>query len=215
MFAAVPFLSASPLVAAWTSGTLTGLGMFAAVGAQSAFILRQGIARAHLFSILFICALIDACFIFASVSGLQTLTARLPGLAGFVLWFGVVFLSWYGLQSAHRAWRPAAGAQAEQAALSSRRAALLGAIGFSLLNPHFWLDMMVLGSIAHGFADARFGFAAGALTASVLWLIVLGLGSRLFAPFFRDPRAWRVLDGAIALVMFVLAWRLAAGAIAQ
>ena len=92
--------------------------------------------------------------------------------------------------------------------MSSRRAALLGAVGFTLLNPHFWLDMMVLGSIAHGFADARFGFAAGALTASVLWLTALGLGSRLCAPLFRDPRAWRWLDGSIAAVMFLLAWRL-------
>ncbi|CDM25664.1 LysE/ArgO family amino acid transporter [Castellaniella defragrans] len=207
MFAAA-MPTVSPLVAAWTSGTLTGLGMFAVVGAQSAFILRQGIARAHLSAILLVCALIDACFIFGSVSGLQALTAWLPGLAGAVQWCGVAFLSWYGVQSARRAWRPAAGPRADQAAVSSRRAALLGAVGFTLLNPHFWLDMMVLGSIAHGFADARFGFAAGALTASVLWLAALGLGSRLCAPLFRDPRAWRWLDGGIAAVMFLLAWRL-------
>lgn len=102
MFAAA-MPTVSPLVAAWTSGTLTGLGMFAVVGAQSAFILRQGIARAHLSAILLVCALIDACFIFGSVSGLQALTAWLPGLAGAVQWCGVAFLSWYGVQSARRA----------------------------------------------------------------------------------------------------------------
>lgn len=205
MFAA-PTLS--PLLAAWTSGTLTGLGMFAVVGAQSAFILRQGIAKAHLLAILLVCALIDAGFIFASVSGLQALMQRLPSLQDFVLWTGVVFLSWYGAQSALRAWRPTQNRETGQTALSSRRAALLGALGFTLLNPHFWLDMMVLGSIAHGFADARFGFAAGALTASVLWLTVLGLGSRLCASLFQSPSAWRWLDGGIAAVMFLLAWRL-------
>jgi len=155
-----------------------------------------------------VCALIDACFIFGSVSGLRALTDWLPGLADAVLWCGVVFLSWYGIQSARRAWRPATGPRADQAAVSSRRAALLGAVGFTLLNPHFWLDMLVLGSIAHGFDDARFGFAAGALTASVLWLAALGLGSRLCAPLFRSPGAWRWLDGGIAAVMFLLAWRL-------
>src|SRR5690606_41224075 len=113
-----------------------------------------------------------------------------------------------GLRGAGAAGKPAAGPRAVQAAVASRRAALLGAVGFALLRPHVWLDMMVLGWIAHGFADARFGFAAGALTASVLWLTALGLGSRLCAPLFRDPRAWRWLDGSIAAVMFLLAWRL-------
>jgi L-lysine exporter family protein LysE/ArgO len=213
MLGLVPF---SPLVAAWGSGTLTGLGMFAVVGAQSAFILRQGIARAHLLSILVVCALIDACFIFGSVVGLQAVLAWLPGLAGAVVWFGVAFLTWYGVQCAWRAWRPAPGTRAEASAVSSsRRGALLAAIGFTLLNPHFWLDMVVLGSIAHGFASARFGFAAGALTASVLWLSVLGLGARLCAPLFRRPGAWRWLDGGIALTMFAIALHLAAGAVAS
>ena len=207
MFAAV-LPAASPLVAAWTSGTLTGLGMFAVVGAQSAFILRQGIARAHLGLILLACVLTDAVCIFGSVWGLQLLTTWVPGLASIVRWCGVAFLTWYGLQSARRAWRPAIGSQTDQVALSSRRAALLAALGFSFFNPHFWMDIMVLGSIAHGFADARFGFAAGVVTASALWLLTLGIGSRLCAPLFRNPVAWRWLDGAIAVVMLVLAWRL-------
>ena len=205
MFALPAF---SPWVAAWSSGTLTGLGMFAVVGAQSAFILRQGIARAHLGAILLVCVLTDAVCIFSTVWGLQLLMSWLPGLTGIVQWCGVVFLTWYGLQSAHRAWRPASDAQHDQAALSSRRAALLAALGFSFFNPHFWMDIMVLGSIAHGFADARFGFAGGVVTASALWLLILGMGARLCAPLFRDPKAWRVLDGAIAVVMLLLAWRL-------
>ena len=86
---------------------------------------------------------------------------------------------------------------------------MLGALGFSLLNPHFWLDMVVVGSLAHGFDDARMAFAAGALTASLLWLAVLSIGSRLFAPFFASASAWRVLDGIIAVIMAALAVSLA------
>lgn len=198
------------LASAWASGIATGLGLFAVVGAQSAFILRQGLMRAHLLSILALCALIDAFFIFGSVLGLSTVLAWMPWLTDTILWFGIAFLSWYAYQSAMRAWRPQAHAQLARKALSSRRAALLGALAFSLLNPHFWLDMVVVGSLAQRFDEARLAFAAGTLTASVLWLLVLGTGSRMLAPLFSDPRAWRVLDGLIAMVMaslaFLLAW---------
>jgi len=204
------FVSSSAQLTAWASGTATGLGLFAVVGAQSAFILRQGLLRAHLISILLLCALIDAVFIFASVWSLQTITHWFPWLTDAILWFGVSFLLWYALQSARRARRPQAAAAMHQA-VPSRRAALLGALSFTLLNPHFWLDMMVVGSLAHGFADGRLAFAAGALSASVLWLAILGAGSRLLAPVFADPRAWRVLDGTIAVVMAGLALRLATG----
>lgn len=194
---------------AWASGTATGLGLFAVVGAQSAFILRQGLMRAHLLSILALCAAIDAVFIFASVWGLQAVAAWFPWLTQAILWFGVAFLAWYATQSARRALRARGGLLAARHAAPSRRAALLGAAGFTLLNPHFWLDIMVVGSLAHSFEDARLAFAAGALTASLLWLAVLGIGSRLFAPWFANPRAWRVLDGGIAVVLIVLAGRLA------
>ena len=202
------------LFTAWASGTATGLGLFAVVGAQSAFILRQGLMRAHLLSILALCAAIDAVFIFASVWGLQAVASWFPWLTRAILWFGVAFLSWYAVQSARRALWAQGGLQAAQHAVPSRRAALLGAAGFTLLNPHFWLDIMVVGSLAHGFDDARLAFAAGAVTASLLWLAVLGIGSRLFAPRFADPRAWRVLDGTIAIVMAALAIRLACNGLA-
>ena len=177
------------------------------MGAQSAFILRQGLMRAHLASVVAICALIDAVFIFASVSGLQALTTWFPWLTTAVLWFGVAFLSWYALQSARRAWSANGGLAAAREAVPSRRACW--ARWASLLNPHFWLDMVVVGSLAHGFDDARMAFAAGALTASLLWLAVLSIGSRLFAPFFASASAWRVLDGIIAVIMAALAVSLA------
>lgn len=193
------------LLSAWLSGTATGMGLFAVVGAQSAFILRQGLMRAHILSVLLICALIDTVFIFASVSGLQALIAWLPWLTSVILYFGVTFLAWYALQSARRACNSNSGLAAARDVAPSRRAAILGALGFSLLNPHFWLDMIVVGSLAHGFDEARMAFAAGALTASIIWLGVLGVGSRLFAPFFANARAWRILDGLIAVIMAALA----------
>src|SRR5690606_24002096 len=98
-----------PSLAAWASGTATGLGLFAVVGAQSAFILRQGLMRAHLLSILLTCALIDAVFIFASVWGLQTVAGWSPWLTDAILWFGVAFLGWYALQSARRALQSGTG----------------------------------------------------------------------------------------------------------
>ncbi|CAM4324454.1 LysE/ArgO family amino acid transporter [Bordetella muralis] len=203
------FASSPALFTAWASGTATGLGLFAVVGAQSAFILRQGLMRAHLLSILAICALLDGICIFASVWGLQTAVNWFPWLTHAILWFGVAFLAWYAFQSAQRAIRAQGGLTAAQHAVPSRSAALLAAAGFTLLNPHFWLDIMVIGSLAHGFNDARLAFAAGAVTASVLWLIVLGVGSRLFAPYFANPKAWRILDGVIAVIMAGLAMRLA------
>lgn len=199
----------SSFFSAWASGAATGLGLFAVVGAQSAFILRQGLMRSHLFSILLTCGLIDLVFIFASVWGLQTIAIWFPWLTTVILWLGVAFLLWYAFQSARRALGQGSALALAEQAVPSRRAALLGAMGFSLLNPHFWLDMMVVGSLAHSFGDARDGFAAGAFTASLIWLAVLGVGSRLFAPLFADPRAWRILDGCIAVIMAGLAFGLA------
>lgn len=202
-------VSSPAVFTAWASGTATGLGLFAVVGAQSAFILRQGLMRTHLVSILAVCALLDGICIFLSVWGLQTVVSWFPWLTHAILWFGVAFLTWYAFQSARRAIRGQGGLAAARHTVPSRSAALLAAAGFTLLNPHFWLDIMVLGSLAHSFEDARMAFAAGAITASILWLIVLGVGSRLFAPYFSNPRAWRILDGAIAVIMIALATRLA------
>jgi L-lysine exporter family protein LysE/ArgO len=216
----------SPSLSAWASGTATGLGLFAVVGAQSAFILRQGILRTHVLSIALTCALADAVLIFASVLGLQTVLSYIPGASDIITIGGVAFLAFYGWRSARRALHPAAAAGVSSTGLAnagmsdtapgntspanalSRNAAVLAALGFTLLNPHFWLDMMLVGSIAHGFGDARLAFAGGALTASLFWLSALTLGARLLAPMFAKPAAWRVLDGGVAAVMWLVAFRL-------
>ncbi|WP_256202331.1 LysE/ArgO family amino acid transporter, partial [Stenotrophomonas pictorum] len=179
---------------AWLSGAGIGIGLFAIVGAQSAFILRQGIMRQHVVPIIATCFAIDASFIFASVAGLRTLTDQLPWLTTVLLWGGVAFLAWYALQSARRALSGGGGMQLDDDAEQSLRTALMAAAGFSIINPHFWLDMMVIGSIADNFGNNRMAFAAGVVTASAAWLTMQGLGARLLAPLFTKPSTWRVLD---------------------
>jgi L-lysine exporter family protein LysE/ArgO len=206
---------ATPGLAAWLSGAATGIGLFAVVGAQSAFILRQGIARNHILAIIATCAVIDAAFIFASVAGLRRLTDALPWLTGALLWGGVAFLLWYALQSARRAIAGTGGLQVDETQGNSRKAMMLAAAGFSVINPHFWLDMVVIGSIADNFGAARMNFAAGVATASLIWLIAQGLGARALAPLFTKPRTWRVLDGSIAVILCVLALGLAIGGLPE
>ncbi len=194
---------------AWLSGAGIGIGLFAIVGAQSAFILRQGIMRQHVIPIIATCFVIDASFIFASVAGLRTLTYQLPWLTTVLLWGGVAFLGWYALQSAWRAVVGGGGMQLDDNAEQSLRTALMAAAGFSIINPHFWLDMMVIGSIAENFGNQRMAFAAGVVTASATWLTLQGLGARMLAPLFTRPATWRVLDGTIAAILSVLALTLA------
>lgn len=201
--------STSPGLMAWLSGAATGLGLFAVVGAQSAFILRQGILRTHIIPVIATCAAIDGLFVFASVAGLNTLTQALPWLTTVILWGGVAFLGGYAFKSAHRAIVGGGSMGQAQDGNGSRHAVIMAAIGFSIVNPHFWLDMMVIGSIAENFGQARMAFAAGVVTASCLWLTAQGLGARLLAPLFEKPQTWRVLDGVIAVLLGVLAVGLA------
>ncbi len=202
-------ISAQAAGSAWLSGAGIGIGLFAIVGAQSAFILRQGIMRQHVIPIIATCFAIDAVFIMASVAGLRQLTAQLPWLTTVLLWGGVAFLTWYAAQSARRAVAGGGGMKLDDNGEQSLRAALMAAAGFSIINPHFWLDMMVIGSIADNFGESRMAFAIGAVTASGVWLTVQGLGARMLAPLFTKPSTWRILDGTIAVILSVLALTLA------
>lgn len=206
MFSVIPAQAAG---SAWLSGAGIGIGLFAIVGAQSAFILRQGIMRQHVIPIIATCFAIDAVFIMASVAGLRQLTAQLPWLTTVLLWGGVAFLTWYAAQSARRAVAGGGGMKLDDNGEQSLRAALMAAAGFSIINPHFWLDMMVIGSIADNFGESRMAFAIGVVTASGVWLTVQGLGARMLAPLFTKPSTWRILDGTIAVILSVLALTLA------
>jgi L-lysine exporter family protein LysE/ArgO len=193
---------------AWVSGLLTGLGLFAAVGAQSAFILRQGLQRIHVGSVLAVCAGVDALCIFGSVLAWRALSNQVSWLLPALAWCGAVFLGAYAARAAYRAWSSSSGLAPASGPAGTRRGAMLAALGFTVINPHFWLDVALIGSLAQGFGHHAVAYAAGVTTASALWLLALGGGARLLGPLFRDPRAWRVLDGSIAVVMAALAWRL-------
>jgi len=194
------------------SGLVTGLSLIVAIGAQNAFVLRQGLRRHHVLLVVGVCALSDLALILAGVAGIGTIIDRAPGVLTIVRWFGVVFLLGYGLIATRRAIR---GGHLEAAAdrQLSTQAVLATALAFTWLNPHVYLDTVLLvGSIAstHG-PSGQWWFAAGACIASIGWFTALGFGARALTPLFRRPNAWRVLDGGIAIVMLTLAASLIIG----
>ncbi len=183
-----------------------------AIGAQHAFVLRQGLRRQHVLAVVAICALTDAVLMFSGTAGLGAVITANPSLLRITTWGGAAFLIAYGIFALQRALRPRAMEVGDEPPMSLR-AAVLACLGFTFLNPHVYLDTVVLvGTLAnqHG-PDGRWVFATGAALASVTWFSALGWGARLLTPVFARPNAWRILDGAIALVMFTLAILLLAG----
>ena len=194
------------------SGLVTGLSLIVAIGAQNAFVLRQGLRRHRVLLVVGVCALSDLALILAGVAGIGTIIERAPGVLTVVRGFGVGFLLGYGLLAARRAIR---GGHLETAAdrQLSTQAVLATALAFTWLNPQVYLDTVLLvGSIAstHG-PSGQWWFAAGACVASLGWFTALGFGARALTPLFRRPNAWRVLDGGIAVVMITLAASLIIG----
>ncbi|WP_439572228.1 LysE/ArgO family amino acid transporter [Phreatobacter sp.] len=206
-------MNATALLQAGSTGFLIGLGLIVAIGAQNAFVLRQGLAGRHVFAVATVCALADALLIAAGVAGLGTLVASSPVLVRVTAWGGAAFLVVYGLMAACRAFAPATLEPEGDAGEAGLGATLAAALAFTLLNPHVYLDTVVLvGSLSAQFeGPARLAYAGGAMAASVLWFYCLAYGARLLAPVFARPAAWRVLDGIIALVMWAIALRLLLG----
>jgi L-lysine exporter family protein LysE/ArgO len=190
----------------------TSAALIIAIGAQNAFVLRQGLARAHVLPVVLICALSDALLISAGILGLGALVQQHPALLALARWGGATFLLVYGFIAARRALRPGS-MQAADGAAGSLRTALLACLAFTWLNPHVYLDTVVLlGSIASQQPDEqRAAFGVGAVSASMVWFTALGFGARWLAPLFARPAAWRVLDGLIACVMWAIAWGLITG----
>lgn len=197
------------------TGFAVGGSLIVAIGAQNAFVLRQGIKREHVFAVALFCALSDAILIALGVAGLGFLIERVPGLINAVTIFGIVFLVAYGLMAAKRALAPSA-MQVGQGAPLTLKAALYACAAFTLLNPHVYLDTVVLlGTVAGSFADlpARAAFAAGASAVSILWFAGLGHGARLLAPVFAKPIAWRIVDLSVAAIMGTVAYSLVRAAL--
>jgi len=195
-----------PLAAPALEGFLLGASLIVAIGAQNAFVLRQGLARRHVFAVAAFCTLSDAVLIIAGVAGLGTLVQQSPLVLTVVTLAGAAFLFTYGAMALRRALHPG-GLSARGAAESQLGPALAKIAALTFLNPHVYLDTVVLlGSLsARHVGMERVAFAAGAATASAVWFFSLGYGARLAAPLFARPSAWRVLDGLIALVMAAIA----------
>lgn len=194
--------------AAFIKGMGLGGGLIIAIGAQNAFILRQGLQRQYVLTSVLICGLCDALLIALGVAGVGTLIANNSALFAFSKWGGAAFLCWCGIRSAKAAIKPT-GLMATTAPLAPPRyaAVIASALAFSLLNPHAYLDTVVLlGSVGgQEIGIGRVLFAAGAMLASLLWFLSLGFGARFAAPMFAKPNAWRILDGVIAVVMWSIA----------
>jgi L-lysine exporter family protein LysE/ArgO len=192
------------------AGLLTGLSLIIAIGAQNAFVLRQGLARQYVGPVVAVCAASDAFLIVAGVSGIGAIVEHAGWVMDVVRWLGVAFLASYGVLSLLRARKPET-LEAARAGAPSRRSAIGRALALTYLNPHVYLDtVLLLGSIAnqHGSLD-RWWFAVGAVAGSVLWFTGLGYGAGAFQRLLATPRAWQVLDVLIGLTMLAIALSLA------
>lgn len=194
------------LLAAGFAGFMTGAGLIIAIGAQNAFVLRQGLQRSHVGLVVSVCILGDITLIFCGVAGVGALVHQWPALLQGLRFGGAAFLAWYGAMAARRAWRGHHTLTPTQGGTGNRRRALLACLAFTFLNPHVYLDTMVLlGGLSTRYPGmVRWVFGLGACLASATWFTTLGYGARLLLPVFRDPRAWRALDAMIAVFMLAL-----------
>ena len=194
---------------AFLPGLFTGLSLIVAIGAQNAFVIRQGLTRRHVFAVVAICTIIDASLIALGIGGLGAAIAGLPWLLEVIRWFGVAFLTWYGIRSLISAtktqWLDAAGVESK-----SVGRVITTVLAMSLLNPHVYLDTVIfVGGIGNTFGANRWSFAAGAMLASLLWFAAIGYGAKAASRFLAKPLFWKILDGIIAVIMFTLAFTLA------
>jgi L-lysine exporter family protein LysE/ArgO len=187
------------------TGFIAGLALIVAIGAQNAFLLRQGLRREHVLPLVAFCALADAGLIVAGVAGLGAIIEAQPVALHIIRYGGAAFLLYHGVDALRRMGR-AEQMLAARGRGGSLKSALLTVAGFTFLNPHVYLDTVILlGALANQAGDGRWLFACGAAVASVVWFVGLGYGARLLAPIFARPAAWKLLDGFIALVMLALA----------
>jgi L-lysine exporter family protein LysE/ArgO len=185
------------------AGFVASAVLIIAIGAQNAFVLRQGLRREHVLPVVLTCALSDLALISAGIAGLGAVLNAQPALITVIRWAGAAFLLGYAVLAARRALRPESLDPAAKAP-ATLRATLLTCLALTYLNPHVYLDtVLLLGSVAQQHAS-RWAFGLGAAAASLGWFVALGVGARRLAPLLARPSAWRVLDGSIALVMAAL-----------
>ncbi|MBB5399163.1 L-lysine exporter family protein LysE/ArgO [Paraburkholderia youngii] len=199
----------------FSHGAALCASLIVTIGAQNAFVLRQGIMRSHVGKIVLLCTLSDFILIGAGVGGAAVLMERYPRFVHAMLYVGLAYLAWFGISALRRAVRPghavldgSSGASADQAPPTQRALPIiLMTLAFTWLNPHVYLDTFLLIGTAGAREPqgARVAFALGAMTVSAVWFVALGYGARMLAPLFRRATAWRVLDGAIGSMVLLLA----------
>lgn len=194
------------------TGLGAGLALIIAIGAQNAFVLRQGLRGEHVGLVVLVCMVSDAVLIAAGIFGIGEVVRAVPAVVVVIRLAGAAFLLAYGAFAARRAFHPGTLTASGQQGAPGPRAVLATVLALTWLNPHVYLDtVLLLGTLANEHGELRWWFGAGAALGSVLWFSALGFGARLLRPVFARPAAWRVLDGAIALVMVFLAARMAFG----
>ncbi|MGW4463988.1 LysE/ArgO family amino acid transporter [Micromonospora sp. NPDC004704] len=192
------------------AGFTASIALIAAIGAQNAFVLRQGLRRQHVLPVVLTCAASDALLISLGIAGLGAAIADRPAVAGTVRWVGAAFLICYALFAARRALRPDRLTPTDHRPVPLRTTIAM-CLAFTYLNPHVYLDtVLLLGSVANQY-DNRWLFGSGAVLASVVWFTALGYGAHRLAPALSRPGAWRVVDGLVAALMAALAIALLRG----
>jgi L-lysine exporter family protein LysE/ArgO len=196
-------------VIALIPGFLTGLSLIVAIGAQNAFVIRQGLLRSHVLLVVIVCSISDALLIILGTGGLGKIVQSNPDLLTFIRWFGVAYLTWFGIKSLRSAFKENQLLATGQAEVSWKRI-LTTVLALTYLNPHVYLDTVIfVGSIANQFEGDKWFFALGASLASMVWFSTIGFGARAASHLMSKPIFWRILDISIALIMFSIALTLA------
>uniref|UniRef100_UPI00404AE9F1 LysE/ArgO family amino acid transporter n=1 Tax=Candidatus Planktophila sp. TaxID=2175601 RepID=UPI00404AE9F1 len=190
-------------------GLLTGFSLIIAIGAQNAFVIRQGLRREHVLLIVLICAISDAALILVGTGGLGRIIQGNQIALEIIRWFGVAYLTWFGLRSLRSAFK-SQSLQVGEVLQARAGDVARSALALTFLNPHVYLDTVILlGSVANQFESDRWFFALGACLASIIWFTTIGFGARSASRFMSKPIFWKILDSIIALVMFSIGITLA------
>ena len=192
----------------YVNGLLVAFGLIMAIGTQNAFVLAQSLRREHHLPVAALCVMCDAILVAAGVFGLATVLAQNPTLLAVARWGGAVFLIWYGSQALRRAFSQQSLQQGENQTVRSLRAVMLSALAVTLLNPHVYLDtVLLIGSLGAQQTEPG-AYVVGAASASLLWFFTLALGAAWLAPWLARPSTWRILDLLVAVMMFAVAVQL-------
>ncbi|MFP6831536.1 Arginine exporter protein ArgO [Pseudomonas fluorescens] len=192
----------------YVNGLLVAFGLIMAIGTQNAFVLAQSLRREHHLPVAALCVVCDALLVAAGVFGLATILAQNPTLLGIARWGGATFLIWYGSQALRRACSKQSMGQGENQTVRSLRAVMLSALAVTLLNPHVYLDTVLLIGSLGAQQSVPGAYVVGAASASLLWFFTLALGAAWLAPWLARPSTWRILDLVVALMMFTVAGQL-------